>query len=270
MPCISTTDHEICRTGQPSDPVTSRDDATEAPTQAVPVDGGAHRPPDGIGDPGDLGIGEGRDDHGQRSGGHAASGGPEFLELPCGPEGPDHALRRWRPFSRRDRTMRRPARSDMRWRKPCLRALRRLLGWNVLFILGLLDQWRCRRWHRFGHEGWVDSTHGARCWGAHVGATLEPAWDLRQTHPGTSAVNHRSGEQKSVRFARWFPLSVGNMTKRPSLWKTPRTVARVPLPPGGAVSSGRDILRCDDHGERAQVVHSCGTNCGCRSDIPHD
>jgi len=45
----------------------------------------------------------------------------------------DQALSRWRPLRRRAFTMPRPALVDMRCRKPCLRARRRLLGWNVRF-----------------------------------------------------------------------------------------------------------------------------------------
>src|SRR5690606_18928825 len=38
-----------------------------------------------------------------------------------------------RPLRRRARRTARPARSDIRWRKPCRRARRRLLGWYVRF-----------------------------------------------------------------------------------------------------------------------------------------
>jgi hypothetical protein len=45
-----------------------------------------------------------------------------------------------RPRRRRFRTIRWPARVRMRTRKPCLRARRRLLGWNVRFTTGPLDR----------------------------------------------------------------------------------------------------------------------------------
>ena len=43
------------------------------------------------------------------------------------------ADRRVRPLPRRADKMARPARVRMRVRKPCVRARRRLLGWNVRF-----------------------------------------------------------------------------------------------------------------------------------------
>lgn len=45
------------------------------------------------------------------------------------------AVRRVRPFWRRRRTTARPPRVRMRARKPCLRFLRRVLGWYVRFML---------------------------------------------------------------------------------------------------------------------------------------
>jgi hypothetical protein len=45
-----------------------------------------------------------------------------------------------RPRRRRFRTIRWPARVRMRTRKPCLRARRRFLGWNVRFTTGPLDR----------------------------------------------------------------------------------------------------------------------------------
>ena len=45
----------------------------------------------------------------------------------------------WRPLSRRDRSTARPARVDIRCRKPCFLARRRLLGWYVRFTMFLLD-----------------------------------------------------------------------------------------------------------------------------------
>ena len=45
----------------------------------------------------------------------------------------DYAVSFARPFLRRAATIARPARVDIRVRKPCLRARRRLFGWNVRF-----------------------------------------------------------------------------------------------------------------------------------------
>lgn len=41
-------------------------------------------------------------------------------------------VRRWRPFLRRALSTARPARVDIRFRKPCTRTRRRILGWYVL------------------------------------------------------------------------------------------------------------------------------------------
>ena len=73
---------------------------------------------------------------GKGTNGDSAPRRPQFFELRSRPERSDHALMRWRPFARRDRRTRRPARSDMRWRNPCFFERRRLLGWYVLFIFG--------------------------------------------------------------------------------------------------------------------------------------
>ncbi len=50
--------------------------------------------------------------------------------IPVGPQ----TVNRFRPFARRRRMTSRPALVDMRSRKPCVRFLFKLLGWNVLFI----------------------------------------------------------------------------------------------------------------------------------------
>ena len=72
---------------------------------------------------------------------------PQFLERAAITNSPDQADRRRRPLSRRERNTLRPARVDMRERKPCFFARRRLLGWNVRFTRGLRDL-PPRRGHR--------------------------------------------------------------------------------------------------------------------------
>ena len=62
-----------------------------------------------------------------------ASGTCQRLERPAVADPPDQAESRVRPLSRRALMIARPARVRMRARKPCLRARRRLLGWNVRF-----------------------------------------------------------------------------------------------------------------------------------------
>jgi len=59
----------------------------------------------------------------------------EELELPSIRDRVDQALSLCRPLSRRERMTLRPARSDMRCRKPCFFERRRLLGWNVRFTV---------------------------------------------------------------------------------------------------------------------------------------
>ena len=63
------------------------------------------------------------------------SGVSEEFELPSIPDRFDQALSLWRPLARRERMMARPARSDIRCRKPCFLERRRLLGWKVRFTV---------------------------------------------------------------------------------------------------------------------------------------
>ena len=64
-----------------------------------------------------------------------------------------YALIRWRPLRRRDFSTARPALVDIRARKPCFFARRRVLGWKVRFTC---SAFHCGRWgRRMG-----PSTHG--------------------------------------------------------------------------------------------------------------
>jgi hypothetical protein len=64
-----------------------------------------------------------------------------------------YALIRWRPLRRRDFSTARPALVDIRARKPCFLARRRVLGWKVRFTC---SAFHCGRWgRRMG-----PSTHG--------------------------------------------------------------------------------------------------------------
>ncbi len=62
-----------------------------------------------------------------------AAGSRQCLERPAAADPPDQADSRVRPLSRRALMIDRPARVRIRARKPCLRARRRVLGWNVRF-----------------------------------------------------------------------------------------------------------------------------------------
>ncbi len=64
-----------------------------------------------------------------------ATGACQCLERPASADPPDQAESRVRPLSRRALMIDRPARVRIRARKPCLRARRRVLGWNVRFTV---------------------------------------------------------------------------------------------------------------------------------------
>ena len=70
---------------------------------------------------------------------HTSSFPTKSGELISAVESTDQADSRLRPFRRRAFNTARPARVDMRERKPCFFARRRLLGWNVRFTRGLRD-----------------------------------------------------------------------------------------------------------------------------------
>jgi hypothetical protein len=82
------------------------------------------------------------DDHSRGAGaGRPAHHRAELLSPPDpavtgqhGTVGCRYADRRARPFPRRDASTERPARVLMRVRNPCVRARRRLFGWNVRFM----------------------------------------------------------------------------------------------------------------------------------------
>jgi hypothetical protein len=96
--------------------------------------------------------------HGHRHGATSdpTAAAPQFLERAAVTNSPDQADRRRRPLSRRDRRTLRPARVDMRERKPCFFARRRLLGWNVRFTRGLRDLSNPEGLHRsLLHRQWL-------------------------------------------------------------------------------------------------------------------
>lgn len=83
---------------------------------------------DGESHPGraDLGVRHGPDP--QVPGGAGAALRRDTREVRTATATADQALRRWRPFRRRALMIARPARVDIRWRKPCRRARRRVFG----------------------------------------------------------------------------------------------------------------------------------------------
>jgi hypothetical protein len=109
------------------------DEGAQTTTDAVPIDGCAHRPPDGVAHP----RGKGRfvcdPDHPQLPVTETTTLRANTVKAPAIGESPDQAERRRRPLARRDLRTARPARVDIRCRNPCFFARRRLFGWNVRF-----------------------------------------------------------------------------------------------------------------------------------------
>lgn len=125
------TRREALRTGA-ADPAEMGPDLTPKP---IAHHRRAHRPGHGEGQPRGFGRSGRGEEHGHR---HDTTTDPttmtpQLLEGAAITDSPDQADRRRRPLRRRDRRTLRPARVDMRARKPCFLARRRLLGWNVRF-----------------------------------------------------------------------------------------------------------------------------------------
>ena len=110
-----------------------RDDRPELAPQPIASRGRADRAADREGDAqrDRRGIVEKGAPQGLGSG--RATGACQGLERPASADPPDQAESRVRPLSRLALMIARPARVRMRARKPCLRARRRVLGWNVRF-----------------------------------------------------------------------------------------------------------------------------------------
>ena len=93
---------------------------------------------------------------------------------------PGQADRRTRPRRRRAFRIDRPARLDMRWRKPCLRDRLRLLGWKVRFI-SLLVQPGTRHVKRHsGHNSIVTRPEGRQPHSAGRSTPARNVWDRQQ------------------------------------------------------------------------------------------
>ena len=69
---------------------------------------------------------------------HRATFAAEEVEVVPSTQSANQADSRARPFWRRAEMMARPARVCIRFRKPCFLARRRVLGWYVRFMSGLL------------------------------------------------------------------------------------------------------------------------------------
>ena len=103
-------------------------DLPQLPADPVAGHGVSHRTSDGIGHPNAIGVVIGCTTKAKRAASTKSTGFAQEIELPPIPDRFDQALSLCRPLSRRERMTLRPARSDMRCRKPCFFERRRLLG----------------------------------------------------------------------------------------------------------------------------------------------
>jgi hypothetical protein len=123
----------------------------QAPAQPVAADRRPERATDGEGDAQRNCGGIVEEGAPEGLGSDRASGSCQRLERPASADRPDQAESRVRPLSRLALMIARPARVRMRARKPCLRARRRVFGWNVRFTgFSTLSTSSCRAVH-VGH-----------------------------------------------------------------------------------------------------------------------
>jgi hypothetical protein len=121
-------DHEIPARWEPALVVEMTKDRTESAADPIPRDGVADAATDREGKAGMVESLIGCMTKAEWTAAAMPAGFAQEFELPPEPDRFDQALSLWRPLSRRDRMTLRPARSDMRWRKPCFLERRRLLG----------------------------------------------------------------------------------------------------------------------------------------------
>jgi hypothetical protein len=160
------------------------DDGPELAPQAIASRGWADRAADREGDAqrDRRGIVEKGAPQGLGSGRTTAT--CQRLERPSSADPPDQAESRVRPLSRLALMIARPARVRMRARKPCLRARRRVLGWNVRFT----DSRPSRTFTTNGQAPRpVDQQHAAQASGRRRSLNaprLEPRRIVQQPMPG--------------------------------------------------------------------------------------
>lgn len=111
------------------------DDRTQPAPQPVAAYGVANRSADGERDAQGYGVGIVEVAAPQGLGSGSAAGTDQLLERPALANPPNQADSRVRPLRRRALMIARPARVRMRARNPCLRARRRVFGWNVRFTI---------------------------------------------------------------------------------------------------------------------------------------
>lgn len=147
---------------------------------------------------------------------HPGPGSPpvptQRLEGLTVPDSPDQADSRCRPFKRRALRTFRPARVDIRCRKPCRFARRRLLGWNVRFTSCLLDHRASLGWRRCGNP----SGETLRHLGRHPAARPEghPRVSQRDSPILSARLEPRSREGQPDR-GRWPALLLKTPSEQP-------------------------------------------------------
>ncbi len=139
--------------------------------------GDRERHPRGVGS-GTGQIRGGKVGHTEDTGANPPAGTTQLEERASVADRPDQADSLCRPLSRRDRSTARPARVDIRCRKPCFLARRRLLGWYVRFTMFLLD-----------HEAsWPPADDASPSGSGAARSSASTSHDLRALPRGTGAL----------------------------------------------------------------------------------
>lgn len=138
----------------------------------------------------------------------------EVVELGPPSEAFDHrdtqAESFWRPLRRRFLMIDRPARSDIRCRKPCFLARRRLLGWYVRFTVSpVLCPW-CRDWLRpHGCRGDQHRGHHR----SQLGNGVQPVHAMRSTATGPTGPPPRTAAGSGCpEFTEWLASPVAGLS----------------------------------------------------------
>jgi len=164
------------------------DRGPEPATDPVAIDRRTEPASDREGDPRWIGLGRrpasrlviwrGHEGDAQDSRAGPTAGPLQFEERATVADAPDQADSLWRPLIRRERRTARPARVDMRCRKPCFLARRRLLGWYVRFTMFLLD-----------HEAsWPPADDASPSGSGAARSSASTSHDLRVLPRGTEAL----------------------------------------------------------------------------------
>jgi len=122
-------------------PIKIDHDRSEATANPIPDDSWSNQPRNGVSHPRIQTIyliSGGSKANPQGTTAHRTTVAAEEVEVVPSTQSANQADSRARPFWRRAEMMARPARVRIRFRKPCFLARRRVLGWYVRFMSGLL------------------------------------------------------------------------------------------------------------------------------------